>query len=139
MEESGALIINQVTEVLATQGTLRSEESGDEDTEGDDDDSNGGDVAMNVDSAKQPEETRPVVPIKTVTEVKAPALALAPALPTKPKRTPFFKLHCTTEHFLYLPSGLQAPIQFEQNWPSVEQWQNRAHGHYEVRTKCWKT
>ncbi|KAG6858986.1 hypothetical protein C0995_012436, partial [Termitomyces sp. Mi166 len=51
-EESGALIINQVTEVPVTQGTLRSEESGDEDAEGNDDDSNGGDVAMNIDSTK---------------------------------------------------------------------------------------
>ncbi|KAG6880736.1 hypothetical protein C0995_004637, partial [Termitomyces sp. Mi166 len=80
MEESGALIINQVTEVPATQETLRSEESSNEDAEGDNDDSNGGDGAMNVDSAKQPEETWPVAPIKTVTKVKAPASALAPAL-----------------------------------------------------------
>ncbi|KAG6881339.1 hypothetical protein C0995_002251, partial [Termitomyces sp. Mi166 len=79
-EESGVLIINQATEVLATQGTLRSDESGDKDAEGNDDNSNGGDVAMNIDSAKQPEETQPVAPIKTVTEVKAPALAVAPAL-----------------------------------------------------------
>ncbi|KAG6896583.1 hypothetical protein C0995_011223 [Termitomyces sp. Mi166 len=118
IEESGVLIINQATEVPVTQGTLHSEEFGDEDTEGDDDNSDSGDVAMNVDSARQPEETRPVAPIKTVTEVKAPVLL------TKPKRTPFFKLHCTAEHFLYLPLGLQAPIQFKQNWPSVEQWQN---------------
>ncbi|KAG6859492.1 hypothetical protein C0995_007989 [Termitomyces sp. Mi166 len=34
-EESGVLIINQATEVPATQGTLRSDESGDEDAEGD--------------------------------------------------------------------------------------------------------
>ncbi|KAG6891957.1 hypothetical protein C0995_006315 [Termitomyces sp. Mi166 len=119
-EESGALIINQATEVLAIQGTLHSEESGDEDAKGNDDDSDGGNVAMNVDSAKQPEETWPVAPIKTVTEVKAPALALVPALLTKPERTPFLKLHCTAEHFPYLPLGLQAPIQFEQNRPSVE-------------------
>ncbi|KAG6892590.1 hypothetical protein C0995_003009 [Termitomyces sp. Mi166 len=119
-EESGALIINQATEVLAIQGTLHSEESGDEDAKGNDDDSDGGNVAMNVDSAKQPEETWPVAPIKTVTEVKAPALALVPALLTKPERTPFLKLHCTAEHFPYLPLGLQAPIQFEQNQPSVE-------------------
>ncbi|KAG6900533.1 hypothetical protein C0995_003525 [Termitomyces sp. Mi166 len=132
-EESGALIINQATEVLATQGTLCSEESGNEDAKGNDDDSDGSDVAMNVDSAKQPEETWPVVPTKTtVTEVKVPVPALVPALPTKPKRTPFFKLHCTTEHFPYLPSGLQAPIQFKQNQPSVEQWRNQACGHYEV-------
>ncbi|KAG6871255.1 hypothetical protein C0995_006755 [Termitomyces sp. Mi166 len=131
-EESRALIINQVTEVPVTQKTLHSEESGDEDAEGDDDDSDGGDGAMNIDSAKQPEETRPVALIKTVTEVKAPALALAPVLLTKPQRTPLFKLHCTAEHFLYLLSGLQAPIQFKQNQPSVEQWQNRVHGHYEV-------
>ncbi|KAG6858301.1 hypothetical protein C0995_001070, partial [Termitomyces sp. Mi166 len=124
-----------VTEVLVTQGTLHSEESGDEDAEGNDDNSDGGDVAMNIDSAKQPEETWPVAPIKTVTEVKAPASALAPALPTKPQRTPFLKLHCTTEHFPYLPSGLQAPIQFEQNQPSVERWQNQVHGHYEVAHK----
>ncbi|KAG6899033.1 hypothetical protein C0995_007349 [Termitomyces sp. Mi166 len=123
-EESGALIINQVTEVPATQGTLRSDESGDEDAVGDDDDSNDDDGAMNVDSTKQPEETRPIVLKKTVTEVEAPALAVAPALLTKLQRTPFLKLHCTTEHFPYLLSGLQAPIQFEQNWPSVEQWQN---------------
>ncbi|KAG6892528.1 hypothetical protein C0995_003304, partial [Termitomyces sp. Mi166 len=36
-EESGALIINQATEVPATQGTLRSDESGNEDAIGDDD------------------------------------------------------------------------------------------------------
>ncbi|KAG6859173.1 hypothetical protein C0995_010970 [Termitomyces sp. Mi166 len=132
-EESGALIINQATKVPATQGTLRSEESGDEDAQGNDDDSDGSDVAMNVDSAKQPEETWPVAPIKaTVTEVKASVPGLAPVLLTKPKRTPFFKLQCTAEHFPYLPSGLQVPIQFEQNRPSVERWQNRARGHYEV-------
>ncbi|KAG6859518.1 hypothetical protein C0995_007667 [Termitomyces sp. Mi166 len=131
-EESGALIINQATKVPATQGTLHSEESGDEDAEGDNDNSDGGDVPMNVDSAKQPEETWPVALIKTVTEVKAPASALAPALLTKLLRTPFLKLHCTAEHFLYLPSGLQAPIQFKQNRPSMEQWRNQACGHYEV-------
>ncbi|KAG6870472.1 hypothetical protein C0995_012779 [Termitomyces sp. Mi166 len=131
-EESGALIINQATEVPVTQGTLRSDESGDEDAVGNNDDSNNDDGAMNIDSAKQPEETQPVVLIKTVTEVKAPALAVAQALPTKPQRTPFLKLHCTAEHFPYLPSGLQAPIQFEQNRPSMERWQNQARGHYEV-------
>ncbi|KAG6871291.1 hypothetical protein C0995_006376, partial [Termitomyces sp. Mi166 len=120
------------TEVPTIQETLHSEESGNEDAEGDNDNSDGSDVTMNVDSAKQPEETRPVALIKTVTEVKAPASALVPALLTKLQRTPFLKLHCTAEHFLYLPSGLQAPIQFKQNQPSVEQWQNRAHGHYEV-------
>ncbi|KAG6869774.1 hypothetical protein C0995_000565 [Termitomyces sp. Mi166 len=123
-EESGALIINQVTEVLATQGTLHSDESGNEDAVGDDDDSDDDDGAMNIDSAKQPKETWPVAPIKTVTEVKAPALAVVPALLTKPQRTPFLKLHCTAEHFPYLPSGLQAPIHFEQNRPSMEQWRN---------------
>ncbi|KAG6871166.1 hypothetical protein C0995_007604 [Termitomyces sp. Mi166 len=134
-EESGALIINQATEVPATQGTLHSDESGNKDTEGDDDNSDSGNVAMNVDSAKQPEETQPVAPIKTVTEIKAPASALAPALLTKPQRTPFLKLHCTAEHFPYLLLGLQAPIQFKQNRPSVEQWRNQAHGHYEVAHK----
>ncbi|KAG6858596.1 hypothetical protein C0995_015416, partial [Termitomyces sp. Mi166 len=124
MEESGALIINQVTEVPATQGTLRSDESGDKDAEGNDDDSNGNDVAINIDSAKQPEETRSVALIKTVTEVKAPASALAPMLLTKPQRTPFLKLHCTAEHFMYLLLGLQVPIQFKQNQPSVERWRN---------------
>ncbi|KAG6885034.1 hypothetical protein C0995_009624, partial [Termitomyces sp. Mi166 len=123
-EESGALIVNQATEVPATQGTLRSDESGNEDAVGDNDDSDDNDGAMNVDSAKQPEETQPVAPIKTVLEVKAPASAVAPALPTKPQRTPFLKLHCTAENFPYLLSGLQAPIQFEQNQPSMEQWQN---------------
>ncbi|KAG6858938.1 hypothetical protein C0995_012785 [Termitomyces sp. Mi166 len=131
-EESGVLIINQVTEVPVTQGTLHSEESGDEDAEGNNDNSDGGNVAMNIDSTKQPEETWPVALIKTVTEVKAPVPALVPALLTKPQRTPFLKLHCTAEHFLYLLSGLQAPIQFEQNQPSMEQWQNQARGHYEV-------
>ncbi|KAG6859039.1 hypothetical protein C0995_012081 [Termitomyces sp. Mi166 len=117
-EESGALIINQVTEALATQGTLHSDESGNKDAVSDNSDS--GNVAMNIDSTKQPEETWPVAPITTVKEVKGPASALAPALLTKPQRTPFLKLHCTTEHFLYLPLGLQAPIQFKQNRPSVE-------------------
>ncbi|KAG6883914.1 hypothetical protein C0995_011326 [Termitomyces sp. Mi166 len=125
MEESGALIINQATEVPATQGTLRSDEFGNKDAEGNNDDSDGGNVTMNVDSAKQPEETWPVAPTKTmVIEVKVPVPALAPVLSTKLKRTPFFKLHCTTEHFPHLPSGLQAPIQFKQNRPSVGQWQN---------------
>ncbi|KAG6893943.1 hypothetical protein C0995_015521, partial [Termitomyces sp. Mi166 len=27
------------------------------------------------------------------------------------------------------------PIQFKQNWPSMEQWQNQACGHYEVAHK----
>ncbi|KAG6858808.1 hypothetical protein C0995_013790 [Termitomyces sp. Mi166 len=117
------------TEVPATQGTLCSNESGD------DDDSDDSDGAMNIDSTKQPEETRPVALIKTVTEVKAPASAVVPALLTKPQRTPFLKLHCTAEHFPYLPSGLQVPIQFKQNWPSVEQWRNQARGHYEVAHK----
>ncbi|KAG6858374.1 hypothetical protein C0995_000450 [Termitomyces sp. Mi166 len=123
-EESGALIINQVTEVPATQGTLHSDESGDKDAVGDNDDSNDDDGAMNVDSAKQPEETRPVALIKMVTEVKAPASAVAPVLLTKLQRTPFLKLHCTAEHFPYLLLGLQAPIQFKQSWPSVERWRN---------------
>ncbi|KAG6882773.1 hypothetical protein C0995_013788 [Termitomyces sp. Mi166 len=120
MEESGALIINQATEVPATQGTLCSDESGNEDAVGNNDNSDNGDGAMNVDSAKQPEETQPVAPIKTVTEVKAPASAVVPVLLTKLQRTPFLKLHCTAEHFPYLLLGLQAPIQFEQNQPSVE-------------------
>ncbi|KAG6858890.1 hypothetical protein C0995_013224, partial [Termitomyces sp. Mi166 len=111
------------------------DESGDKDTEGDNDNSDDSDGAMNIDSAKQPEETWPVAPIKIVTEVKAPASALAPTLLTKPQRTPFLKLHCTAEHFPYLLSGLQAPIQFKQNRPSMEQWQNQARGHYEVAHK----
>ncbi|KAG6859590.1 hypothetical protein C0995_006866 [Termitomyces sp. Mi166 len=67
MEESGALIINQVTEVALTQETLQDEESSDEnndkdgnddeDSKGDDDDSNNDNAAMDVDSAKHPEET----------------------------------------------------------------------------------
>ncbi|KAG6882941.1 hypothetical protein C0995_013415 [Termitomyces sp. Mi166 len=77
-EESGALIINQATEVPATQETMPSEDSSDEDAQGDNDDSNNGDVAMDIDSAKHPEETQPVAPIKTVSEVKA----LAPVLLT---------------------------------------------------------
>ncbi|KAG6855830.1 hypothetical protein C0995_005844 [Termitomyces sp. Mi166 len=71
---------------------------------------------MDIDSAKHSEETQPVAPTKTlVTEVEA----LAPVLPTKLKRTPFFKLHCTNEHVPFLLLGLQVPIQFEQNQPSV--------------------
>ncbi|KAG6898643.1 hypothetical protein C0995_009011 [Termitomyces sp. Mi166 len=80
IEESRVLIINQATEVLATQGTLQSGESSDkdgnnnEDGQGDDDNSNDDNVAMDVDSAKHPEETRPVAPTKTmVTKVKAVA------------------------------------------------------------------
>ncbi|KAG6859249.1 hypothetical protein C0995_010314, partial [Termitomyces sp. Mi166 len=30
---------------------------------------------------------------------------------------------------------LQVLVQFEQNQPSVEQWQNHARGHYEVALK----
>ncbi|KAG6871346.1 hypothetical protein C0995_005761, partial [Termitomyces sp. Mi166 len=128
-EESRVLIINQATEVPATQGTMPSEDSSNEDAQGDNDDSDDGNVTMDIDSAKHPEETWPVAPTKTtVTEVEAPA----PVLLTKPKRTPFFKLYCTNEHILHLLLGLQVPIQFEQNRPSVEQWQNQAHGHYEV-------
>ncbi|KAG6871090.1 hypothetical protein C0995_008346 [Termitomyces sp. Mi166 len=79
-EESRVLIINQATEVLVTQETLREEESSDEDDEdgqGDNDNSDNDNIAMDVDSAKHPEETRPVAPPKTmVTEVKVPAPAL---------------------------------------------------------------
>ncbi|KAG6859196.1 hypothetical protein C0995_010768, partial [Termitomyces sp. Mi166 len=74
--ESGALIINQAIEVPATQGTMPSKDSSDEDAQGDNDNSDDGDVAMDVDSAKHPEETWPVALIKTVSEVKAPAPAL---------------------------------------------------------------
>ncbi|KAG6881071.1 hypothetical protein C0995_003149, partial [Termitomyces sp. Mi166 len=85
---------------------MHSEESSDKDAQGDDDDSDNGNVAMDVDSTKHPEETQLVVLTKaSVTEVEAPA----PVLPTKPKRTPFFKLHCTTEHVPFLLSGLQVP------------------------------
>ncbi|KAG6871614.1 hypothetical protein C0995_002382 [Termitomyces sp. Mi166 len=56
-EESGMLIINQATEVSATQETMQSEESSDKYGQGDDDDSDNGDVAIDVDSAKHPEET----------------------------------------------------------------------------------
>ncbi|KAG6871092.1 hypothetical protein C0995_008321 [Termitomyces sp. Mi166 len=99
------------TEVLATQGTMQSEESSNEDGQGNDD-SNNGNVAMDIDSAKCPEETQPTALTKTtVTEVKAPA----PVLLSKLKRTPFFKLYCTDKHILFLPSGLQISIQFEQN------------------------
>ncbi|KAG6867410.1 hypothetical protein C0995_004960, partial [Termitomyces sp. Mi166 len=58
-EESGALIINQVTEVAATQETLQDEESSnkdndedsndDEDGKGDNDNSDNDDTAMDVD------------------------------------------------------------------------------------------
>ncbi|KAG6870602.1 hypothetical protein C0995_011777, partial [Termitomyces sp. Mi166 len=76
--ESRALIINQVTEVLATQETLQEEESSnedDEDGQGDDDNSNKDDVAMDVDSAKHPEGTQTVAPTKTMmTEVEVPVL-----------------------------------------------------------------
>ncbi|KAG6895888.1 hypothetical protein C0995_012110, partial [Termitomyces sp. Mi166 len=93
------------------------------------DNSKDSNVAMDVDSTKHPEETQLVVPTKaSVTEVKA----LAPVLPTKLERTPFFKLHCTAEHVPFLPSGLQVPVQFEQNQPSVARWQNHVCGHYEV-------
>ncbi|KAG6882866.1 hypothetical protein C0995_013542, partial [Termitomyces sp. Mi166 len=74
-EESRVLIINQVTEVLVTQGTMLSEDSSNEDVQGDNDDSDDGDVAMDIDSTKHPEETRPVALIKTVSEIKAPVPA----------------------------------------------------------------
>ncbi|KAG6900985.1 hypothetical protein C0995_002962, partial [Termitomyces sp. Mi166 len=74
-EESRALIINQATEVSATQETLQDEDSSDEnDKDGNDneDNSDNDDAAMDVASAKCPEETRPTVPTKaTVTKVKA--------------------------------------------------------------------
>ncbi|KAG6886710.1 hypothetical protein C0995_005690, partial [Termitomyces sp. Mi166 len=84
-KESSALIINQATEVAATQETLRDEDTSGEDennkdsndnkcSKGDDDDSNNkSDAAMDVDSGRRPEETRPMAPTKTtVTEVVAP-------------------------------------------------------------------
>ncbi|KAG6881932.1 hypothetical protein C0995_016633, partial [Termitomyces sp. Mi166 len=77
--------IKGVTEVPATQGTLQSGESSDEDSnnnedsQGDDDNSNDDNVTMDIDSAKHPEETQPVAPTKTmVTEVEA--LVPAPVL-----------------------------------------------------------
>ncbi|KAG6884433.1 hypothetical protein C0995_010312, partial [Termitomyces sp. Mi166 len=86
-EESGALIVNQATEVPATQETLREEESSDEDNEngqGDNDNSDEDNVAMDVDSAKRPEKTQSVAPMKTtVTKVVMPVPAPVP--PTKPK------------------------------------------------------
>ncbi|KAG6859653.1 hypothetical protein C0995_006201, partial [Termitomyces sp. Mi166 len=129
------------TEVPVTQGTLQSGESSDEDgnnnedSQDDDDDSDNDDsdndnVAMDVDSAKHPEETQPVAPTKTtVTKVEAPAPAPVPVA-NKSEEDPLL-LYCT-EHVPFLLSGLQVPVQFEQNHPSVEQWHNHAHGHYEV-------
>ncbi|KAG6886870.1 hypothetical protein C0995_003718, partial [Termitomyces sp. Mi166 len=134
-EESRALIINQVTEVLATRETLQDGESSDEDGndnedgKSDDDNSDDDDAAMDVDSAKHPEETQPVALTKAiVTKVKVPA----PVPLTKPKRTPFFKLYCTNKHIPFLLLDVQVLVQFEQNRSSVEQWQNHAHGYYEV-------
>ncbi|KAG6886345.1 hypothetical protein C0995_008423 [Termitomyces sp. Mi166 len=77
-EESSVLIINQVTEVPATQETLQDEESSNEDSnnkdgKGNDDDSDNDDATMDIDSAKHPEETQPTAPTKvTVTTIKAP-------------------------------------------------------------------
>ncbi|KAG6870590.1 hypothetical protein C0995_011996, partial [Termitomyces sp. Mi166 len=145
-EESSALIINQVTEVAATQKTLQDKDSSNEDNDkdgndneggkGDDDDSNNDNsdndnsdndnsdndnAAMDVDSGKCLEETQPTAPTKaTVTEVKAPA----PVPLTKPNKMPFFKLSCTSKHVPFLLMGLQVLIQFQQNCPSVEWWQN---------------
>ncbi|KAG6858122.1 hypothetical protein C0995_002446, partial [Termitomyces sp. Mi166 len=78
------------TEVLATQGTMHSEESSDKDAQGDDDDSDDGNVAMDVDSIKHPEETWLVVPTKaSVTEVEA----LAPVLvANKTKEDPLLQI-----------------------------------------------
>ncbi|KAG6887185.1 hypothetical protein C0995_000583 [Termitomyces sp. Mi166 len=58
-EESGALIINQVTEVAPTQETLLDESSNENNKDGkyNEDDSNDDDAAMDIDSAKCPEET----------------------------------------------------------------------------------
>ncbi|KAG6901358.1 hypothetical protein C0995_013006, partial [Termitomyces sp. Mi166 len=81
-KESGVLIINQATEVSATQEILQDEESNNEDKDedgnddengkGDDDDSNDDDTTMHIDNAKHPEETWPTVPTKTtVTKAKA--------------------------------------------------------------------
>ncbi|KAG6887454.1 hypothetical protein C0995_015214, partial [Termitomyces sp. Mi166 len=96
-EESGALIINQATEVaagkvisIATQETLQDKDTSDEDdndkdsngnednnedSKGDDDNSdNDNDAAMDVDSGRRSEETLPMAPTKvTVTEDAAPA------------------------------------------------------------------
>ncbi|KAG6901099.1 hypothetical protein C0995_000760 [Termitomyces sp. Mi166 len=81
-EESSALIINQVTEVAATQETLQDEDSSnkdndengndDEGSNGDDDNSDNDDATMDIDSGKHLKETQPMVPTKaTVTEVEA--------------------------------------------------------------------
>ncbi|KAG6886450.1 hypothetical protein C0995_007656, partial [Termitomyces sp. Mi166 len=83
-EESGVLIINQVTKVTVTQETLQDEESSDEDNDkdgndnedgkGDDDNSDNDDATMDIDSGKCLEETQPTAPTKAmVTEVEAPA------------------------------------------------------------------
>ncbi|KAG6886408.1 hypothetical protein C0995_008123, partial [Termitomyces sp. Mi166 len=66
-EESGALIINQATEVAVTQETLQDDESSDEDKDedgndnedfkDDDDNSDDDDTAIDIDSTKHPEET----------------------------------------------------------------------------------
>ncbi|KAG6898546.1 hypothetical protein C0995_009304, partial [Termitomyces sp. Mi166 len=92
-EESGALIINQVTEVPVIQGTMPSKDSSDEDAQGDDDNSDDGDVTMAVDSAKCHEETWPVAPIKTVIEVKAPAPApMLVLVADQTEEDPFFQV-----------------------------------------------
>ncbi|KAG6871117.1 hypothetical protein C0995_008061 [Termitomyces sp. Mi166 len=95
-EDSGALIINQVTEVaagkvtsVATQETLQDEDTSNKDDNNNDgnddkggkdndDDSDNNNTTMDVDSGilkvLHPEERQPIAPTKaTVTEVIAPA------------------------------------------------------------------
>ncbi|KAG6887035.1 hypothetical protein C0995_002238, partial [Termitomyces sp. Mi166 len=77
-EESGALIINQVTEVTVTQEMLQDEDTSDEDENNEDGNDNKGgksdndnsddenNAAMDIDSSRHPEETQPTAPTKAM-------------------------------------------------------------------------
>ncbi|KAG6870331.1 hypothetical protein C0995_013720, partial [Termitomyces sp. Mi166 len=114
--ESGALIINQVTEVLVTQGTLHSDESGDEDAEGNDDDSDGGDGAMNVDSTKQPEETWPGSADKDGDRSQSASVGTGTSA-TVTKESTQKRLQ------LYVPKHMQMLANMGQHAPEVESTQ----------------
>ncbi|KAG6872060.1 hypothetical protein C0995_013442 [Termitomyces sp. Mi166 len=118
-----------------TQETLQSEEdTGDENNNDkgsnnneDDDDyagDNDNDAAMDIDSGSldvkiskvlHPEETQQKASTKVMVTDNVVLMPL-----TKPNKTPFSKLACTSEHILFLSMELLVPIQFQQNHPSVE-------------------
>ncbi|KAG6872125.1 hypothetical protein C0995_012703 [Termitomyces sp. Mi166 len=67
--------------------------------------------------------------------MKVDKIEMGQVLLTRPERTSVSKLVCSEAHLPFLPTELQVPIQFHQNYSSIDCWHNHAHTQYEEVAK----